>query len=156
MQPPPDRIPGQEEETKRDRAGERPGRHCRLAEAPGQQQVRDEDQRHELDAGGDADARALPPPPVRLAGIPHDQCQQDQVDLAEIERALDRLGPEQYGREQQSATCPSGQRPPALPAGPLADDATEREPDRRNQRHDVDRDGGSHQNRSWGNRQGGE
>jgi hypothetical protein len=68
--------------------------HRGLAEPAGEHQVRNEDQRHQLDAGRHADPGPLAPAPVRQAQIPDDQCHQQQFDLAEVQGALHRLGPQ--------------------------------------------------------------
>ena len=110
--------------------------HRRLPELPGQQQVRDEDQRDKLDAGRDTGAESLPPAAllsVRLAQVPDDQRHQDQVDLAQVHRAQDRFCPEDGGGAEQGGT-----QPDLVPA--VAEPA-EGEPQRREQRDDVDRHG---------------
>ncbi len=107
----------------------------RLPPPPGDQQVGEEDQRHQLDAGRDAGQRALPPagPPVgpdgRLAQVADDHGHQHQVDLAQVDGADHRLQPEGDRRRQQG-------RAQADPPVAVAE-AAEGEPQRRHQREHV-------------------
>ena len=71
----------------------------------------------------------LPPPPVRLAQIPDDQRHQHDLDLAQEQRPLHRLGPQQRRGQQQRHAQP-GQ--PAAVSEPA-----QRQPDRREQGGDV-------------------
>jgi len=109
------------------------GGHSGVPVPPGQQQVGDEDQRHQLDTGRDPDASAFPPAPVWLAQIPHNQRHQQQLDLAEIKGALDWLGPEQHPGQQQHAADRGEPDPIAK--------SPERHPDRSEERQDVEDDG---------------
>src|SRR5450755_355660 len=96
-EPPLDRVVPRQHEAEQHRERESAGCHEGLPELAREKQVRDEDERDELDAGGDADPRALPPAAVarvRLAQIPQDERHQHQVDLAEVQGPDDRLGPE--------------------------------------------------------------
>ena len=131
-EPPLGGVGGQEHEPGQHGEHEARQGHRRLAELPGHQQIRDEDQRDQLDAGRDARAEALPPAAlvgVGLAQIPHDQGQQDQVDLAEVNGPQHRLGPQDRPRGQQRRAGPD--REPAVA------EAAEGEPHRRQQRHQV-------------------
>ena len=71
---------------------------------------------------------------VRLAQVPDDQRHQDQVDLAEVHSPQHRLGPEDDARAEQR-----GAEPDHLV--PAVAEAAEREPQRRQQRDDVDGQG---------------
>ena len=133
-----------------DRHRERCRRHRALPEPPGQQQVDDEQQRHELDTRGEASRRALQAPPVRLAQVPGDQCHQHDLDLAEEQRALRRLGPErQAGDEQARAEAPRS--PPAKLAERDRDGGGQREQrypgDQAHQRREREREARREQQR---------
>jgi hypothetical protein len=86
-EPPLGRVRALDGEPEQHSEHERGGGHGGLPELAREQQVRDENERHELDAGRDADPGSLPPPGglgVRLAQVPEDERHQQQVDLAEI------------------------------------------------------------------------
>jgi len=127
VQPPLRRRVRQRDEACHDRRHEYRTGHDRRAEPAGDEQVGDEQQRHQLDRRGDPDPGALEPAPVRLAHVPHDEHHEQQLDLAEVQRPLHRLDPERGPRHQQG---------PAEPLGPAATHAqlTERDPHRRQQR----------------------
>src|SRR5450756_2567646 len=80
-----------DDEAESDREGEPGHRHDGRLEPPGQQQVGDEDDRDELDARREPRPEALPPAVVRLAQVPDDQREQQEVDLPEEDGAEYRL-----------------------------------------------------------------
>ena len=134
VEPPLGRIAGQDDEAEQHGERESGQGHGRLPELPGQQQVGDEDERDQLDAGRDAGAESLPPATlvrVRLAQVPDDQRHQDQVDLAQVDGAQHRFGPQDGARAEQR-----GAQPDLVP--PVAE-AAEGEPQRGQQGDDVDR-----------------
>ena len=114
------------------RGHERRRRRRGLPEPAGDQQVHDEDERHQLDAGQDAGSRALPPSPVRLAQVPDDDRHLNEFDLAQIQGSLYRLQPERDANHQQGRAGPR-RAPPAKLA--------KRDADRHHQR------GGGHHGR---------
>src|SRR6266576_4536282 len=78
---------GQPAESGRDGDREGPGRDRRRPQSAGQRQVGHEDQRGELDPGGQPGADALPPGPVPATEqIRAYERGQDQVDLAQVQR----------------------------------------------------------------------
>jgi hypothetical protein len=108
--------------------GERDDRDRRLPQLPGQHEVGDEDERHELDPCRQADARALPPAPVGLAEIPDDQEHQQRLHLTQVQGALHRLGPQRDRAEAERRGCP-------LPPAPA--ERAERQPGHRKDRREA-------------------
>ncbi len=145
MQPPPRRVVRQHSEPDGNGGGEACQGRGRLAEPAGEQQVRHEDQRHQLDPGGDAGRGALPPAApaargdVRLQEVPQDEGRQDEVDLAEVDGAHHGLQPEGGRRGEQGRAEPD-------PAVSVAE-AAEGEPERRHQGDNVADDGHDRQRR---------
>ena len=123
------RVAGQDHEAEQHGAEEGTGGHRGLPELPGQQQVRDEDQRNELDPGGEPGRDPHPPAAVLLPQVPDDQRHQDQVDLPEVHGPEHRLGEQSGGGAEQGA-------PGQDLAVPVAQRA-HRAPRRREQRDNV-------------------
>jgi len=121
-QPERPRRAGERREPDSDAGGEGADGDEGLPEPLRDQQVQDEQARDELDPGGEPGGGAFPPALVVLAQVPHHQGHQPEFDLAEVEPALDRLGPQRDAAEQQGRSGAPGQGLPAqLP---------ERDPDR--------------------------
>ncbi|GGV54117.1 hypothetical protein GCM10010277_52640 [Streptomyces longisporoflavus] len=68
-----------------------------FAYAPGEEQIRDEDRRSELDPGGDADREAFADGAGGPGQIPEDQAGQSEIDLPEHDRLEDGFEPEGEG-----------------------------------------------------------
>ncbi|GAA3101176.1 hypothetical protein GCM10010449_25400 [Streptomyces rectiviolaceus] len=88
---------GERECAERDGAGEGGGGGEPFAYAPGEEEVRDEDRRCELDPGGDADREALAHGAGGSGEVPEDQAGEGEVDLPEEEGLEDGLEPEGEG-----------------------------------------------------------
>lgn len=96
---------GQCEHAERDGPGEGDRGGHPFAYAPGEEQIRDEDRRSELDPGGDPDREALADGAGGPGQVPEDEAGEGEVDLPEDDRLEDGLqpqgegGPREEGRE---------------------------------------------------------
>lgn len=88
---------GQRERAERDGACEGGGGGEPLAYAPGEEEIRDEDRRGELDPGGDTDREAFADGSGGSGEVPQDQAGESEVDLPEEERLEDGFEPEGEG-----------------------------------------------------------
>lgn len=105
----------QDEDAEQDGGGEGGGRGERLAGAAGEEEIRDEDGRGELDPGRDAHGHALAGGAGRAGEVPQDQAGEQQVDLAEEEGLEDRFEPECQGCARAQGRKAQG--PPRQPGG---------------------------------------
>jgi hypothetical protein len=152
VKPPPGRVPRQHGKANGNRGGERARRHGGLPQPSGKGQIRNKDQRNEFDAGRDAHARADPFALPRLAQVPDDQGHQQQVHLAELKSAHDRLGPQHRGGQQQGraepgavprvAQAPEGHPDSAGQRGHAGDPDQSAQHRKRQQRHRGEQDRG--------------
>lgn len=85
---------GESERAERDGAGEGGGGGEPFAYAPGEEEIRDEDRRGELDPGGDPDPEALADGAWGPGEVPEDEAGEGEVDLPEEEGLEDGLEPE--------------------------------------------------------------
>ncbi|GAA1948019.1 hypothetical protein GCM10009837_87250 [Streptomyces durmitorensis] len=95
---------GEHERAEREGAGEGGGGGEPFAYAPGEEEVRDEDGRGELDPGGDTDREALADGAGCSGEVPEDQAGEGEVDLPEEEGLEDGLEPEGEGGEERDET----------------------------------------------------
>jgi hypothetical protein len=111
-------------------AGEGGGGDGRGPGPPGQQEEHHEDGGRQLHRGRQPDADPGGPPGRRPAHVGQHERQQEQVDLAQVERVVHRL-------QQQAAACDGGQHPGLRrPAGRPAAGQLQRDLDRPGQRGD--------------------
>lgn len=116
---------GQRERAERDGAGEGGGGGEPLAYASGDQEIRDEDRRGELDPGGDPDPEAFADGAGGPGQIPEDEAGEGEVDLPEDDRLEDGLDPDPEGGGREEGGDAGGE--PGEAAGEVDEEREERD-----------------------------
>lgn len=100
---------GQRERAERDGAGEGGGGGEPFAYAPGDEEIRDEDRRGELDPGGDPDAEPLAHGARGPGQVPEDEAGEGEVDLPEENGLEDGLQPQGEGGAREEGGDAGGE-----------------------------------------------